>query len=394
MSENDSLTCDNCKQKIASQNYVTHTAHCSRHIELCNKCGEPVPKHNIGEHNSLEHANETCSGCKASIEKRLLEKHMQSECPKRFITCLYCELELPFSDMTAHTDYCGTRTEKCEDCGEYVMFKYTQLHLDSNHKFLKLEDEPGPSASWEVTGATASSARATSLKNGDATLLPCEFCDGMFTPNELRRHQISCTLGWCTTNPVLRKMSVVRCDICHKSIASRDYEVHRTVCDQRDVPIQADVVNTSVIPRDTCDSAGPFDEYRTHHTQYSGYPLRSSLADKILAAQARGESCILCDICNKSLELIDYQRHRINCFGNVRGSLLSSTRLCQMDDSTTKLPCEFCEESFSPHRLAAHQILCSPAGQQATIPCELCGELKSLAEVLQHQMSCKVSGDQ
>ncbi|XP_046739210.1 uncharacterized protein LOC124407271 [Diprion similis] len=394
MSENDSLKCDNCKQKIASQNYVMHTVHCSRHLELCNKCGEPVPKDKLSEHNSLEHANAKCSGCGASIEKRLLEKHMQSECPKRFISCLYCELELPFSDMTAHTDYCGTRTEKCEDCGEYVMFKYTQLHLDSNHKFLKLEDEPGPSASWEVTGATASSARATSLKNGDATLLPCEFCDGMFTPNELRRHQISCTHGWSTTTPVLRKMSVVRCDICRKSIASGDYEAHRIVCDQPDVPIQADVANTSVIPCDVCDSAVPFNEYRTHYTQCSEYPSSSPLSNRITVSQTRRNSVIPCEICNKSIDLKDYQRHRIYCVHPVLESPLPSTRLSQTDDSMTKLPCEFCEETFSPHRLAAHQICCSPAGRQTTIPCELCGELKNLTEVLEHQLTCRVSGDQ
>ena len=42
--------------------------------------------------------------------------------------------------MAEHENYCGSRTEKCSDCGEYVMLKYRTLHLDSNHGFLKLED--------------------------------------------------------------------------------------------------------------------------------------------------------------------------------------------------------------------------------------------------------------
>jgi hypothetical protein len=42
--------------------------------------------------------------------------------------------------LAEHENYCGSRTERCEDCGEFVMLKYQQLHQDSNHGFLKLED--------------------------------------------------------------------------------------------------------------------------------------------------------------------------------------------------------------------------------------------------------------
>lgn len=56
------------------------------------------------------------------------------------IPCKYCELELPLSDLGEHEDYCGARTDKCQDCGELVMFKYKQLHEETNHGFLKLND--------------------------------------------------------------------------------------------------------------------------------------------------------------------------------------------------------------------------------------------------------------
>lgn len=64
----------------------------------------------------------------------------QTSCRSRPQGCTYCELELPASEITEHENYCGSRTKKCEDCGEYVMLKYEGLHLDTNHGFLKLDD--------------------------------------------------------------------------------------------------------------------------------------------------------------------------------------------------------------------------------------------------------------
>ena len=52
----------------------------------------------------------------------------------------FCELDLPRRELPAHENYCGVRTEQCADCGEYVMIKYRQLHVDSNHGFLRLDD--------------------------------------------------------------------------------------------------------------------------------------------------------------------------------------------------------------------------------------------------------------
>lgn len=117
-----------------------HTAHCARHIELCKKCGEPIPKEELFDHEQSEHVREDCPNCGKSLEKLELDKHVKTDCSKRLISCIYCDLDLPFNEMTKHAEYCGTRTDKCNECGEFVMIKYTELHLDSNHKFLKLED--------------------------------------------------------------------------------------------------------------------------------------------------------------------------------------------------------------------------------------------------------------
>ncbi|KRT83130.1 hypothetical protein AMK59_4087, partial [Oryctes borbonicus] len=65
------------------------------------------------------------------------------------LPCQYCDLELPKLQLQEHENYCGARTDKCNICGEIVMFKYKELHEQSNHGFLKLNDEPGPRPSWD-----------------------------------------------------------------------------------------------------------------------------------------------------------------------------------------------------------------------------------------------------
>ena len=63
-----------------------------------------------------------------------------SSCSHRAVCCNYCNIETEASELAEHENYCGSRTERCEDCGEFVMLKYQQLHQDSNHSFLKLDD--------------------------------------------------------------------------------------------------------------------------------------------------------------------------------------------------------------------------------------------------------------
>lgn len=81
-----------------------------------------------------------CKDCRYKVQSSVLEHHRKTACGRRQVSCPYCELELPYDDMGDHENYCGSRTERCDECGELVMFKYKKLHLDSNHGFLKLND--------------------------------------------------------------------------------------------------------------------------------------------------------------------------------------------------------------------------------------------------------------
>ncbi|XP_012250638.2 uncharacterized protein LOC105682952 [Athalia rosae] len=354
MTEEGTRTCANCKLKIAPQNYMMHTLHCVRHLQLCTSCGDPYPKDEIDDHIIAEHGTEKCEACGEDVEKGFMQNHMQTDCFKRLIACPYCELELPSCDMTKHTDYCGTRTEKCEDCEEFVLLKYKELHLESNHTFLKLDDEPGPRPSWKQTMATASSTGNSETM----TLLPCEFCNGMFTPQELNRHAVSCMRGWQTTVPILRRISTVRCSSCGKSIAAKEYQAHQIGCVLLDSPAQLDCDGTDTIPCELCNEGIPFEGYMEHYNDCAKYAFTTVWNNKVPRNRGRKNSIIPCDVCNRPITFEKYQEHCNLC------TLPKSSRDTRPNhyvgnNSESKLPCEFCDESFAPDNLAVHQIYCA-----------------------------------
>ncbi|KAH9645220.1 hypothetical protein HF086_018265 [Spodoptera exigua] len=90
------------------------------------------------------HQLKPCKKCGESVCGTDLEDHIRDSCAHTIKTCRFCELELPRRDLPGHESYCGVRTEQCPDCKEWVMIKYRQLHLDSNHGFIRLDDDPSP----------------------------------------------------------------------------------------------------------------------------------------------------------------------------------------------------------------------------------------------------------
>lgn len=56
----------------------------------------------------------------------------ERDCTHRKVVCEYCELELPFSEMKSHKDFCGSRTQLCEKCNKYVLHKDLEDHLNND----------------------------------------------------------------------------------------------------------------------------------------------------------------------------------------------------------------------------------------------------------------------
>ena len=59
----------------------------------------------------------------------------ENDCIKRPMKCIYCQLEFPKDALNPHLDYCGSRTEQCSKCLQYIKLKDQTKHEESNCQF-------------------------------------------------------------------------------------------------------------------------------------------------------------------------------------------------------------------------------------------------------------------
>ena len=55
--------------------------------------------------------------------------------------CQYCELQLPFSELSSHVEYCGSRTEKCDKCDRFVQKKDFEEHINTGCQYPVKEEK-------------------------------------------------------------------------------------------------------------------------------------------------------------------------------------------------------------------------------------------------------------
>ena len=116
-----------------------HTAHCARHITLCQKCDEPVPKREFENHRcQIETSPAPPQPPVTSVLQNIKEptathpevvkaKHQEPQLVYDSI-CRFCELEFPQRDLQEHENYCGSRTEQCPECQDFVMLRDWEKH--------------------------------------------------------------------------------------------------------------------------------------------------------------------------------------------------------------------------------------------------------------------------
>ncbi|CAN8311865.1 unnamed protein product [Cochlearia groenlandica] len=127
-SEEITIVCNHCDRDIPSLNIDLHSVHCARNLEKCKICGDMVPKKHANEHFLNTHAPIVCTMCKEAIEREVFDTHKGEVCPKRIVTCEFCEFPLPAVDLPEHQEVCGNRTEMCYQCNNYVRLRETYSH--------------------------------------------------------------------------------------------------------------------------------------------------------------------------------------------------------------------------------------------------------------------------
>ncbi|KAK0135806.1 XIAP-associated factor 1 [Merluccius polli] len=104
-----SRTCGQCHKVVAIDNFALHESHCRRFLCLCPDCDETVPREQLEQHR--------------------LDEHTQvQDCVVRLLCCEFCELELPCRELEEHECVCGSRTERCNICHNYILLRDQAQH--------------------------------------------------------------------------------------------------------------------------------------------------------------------------------------------------------------------------------------------------------------------------
>ncbi|PNY13830.1 XIAP-associated factor 1 [Trifolium pratense] len=83
--------------------------------------GSPASMHTVHTVTIIQYVGET-------IDRDIIDIHKGENCPKRIVTCDFCEFPLPAVDLAEHQEVCGNRTELCHLCNKYVRLRERYTH--------------------------------------------------------------------------------------------------------------------------------------------------------------------------------------------------------------------------------------------------------------------------
>ncbi|GBN22351.1 TRAF-type zinc finger domain-containing protein 1 [Araneus ventricosus] len=357
--EEEVQCCKNCKRDISAKNYVIHSVHCERKIQLCDRCLEPVPRSELEKHEEEFHSKDTCSECGISVEKWQVEKHKET-CAKKLVSCEYCELEVPLDNLSEHSAVCGSRTKQCRKCNKHVMIKDLEIHH------------------------TNCSRRDICAR----VLVPCEYCELEIPLGILLEHSAAC--GSRTE----------QCSRCNKYVVIKDLENHHTNCLRREL---------EAVPCEYCDLQIDWNEMMEHTAMCGTRTERCFLCNGRVMVKDRDthfitcgktlnfNESITCDCCGGSFNNRSIQRHiefcrsrsekcnECNHYIQRQDMGLHLTMCEQKKQLRLEIPCQYCGELFPSDFVEDHADICGTRLQK----CEKCDKYISLKNIETHSNVCK-----
>jgi len=123
------VTCEFCdKDNIPAKDLAEHVEVCKMEEIECPQCGKSY----LRKDRALHDCGVECALCGEHVATRDKLLHMLRDCKNRRAICSYCGVLRSCDDMEEHRDFCGSRSEQCEECGEFVSLMNMQAHIKSN----------------------------------------------------------------------------------------------------------------------------------------------------------------------------------------------------------------------------------------------------------------------
>ncbi|KAM6422657.1 TRAF-type zinc finger domain-containing protein 1 isoform 1-T2 [Liasis olivaceus] len=327
--ESETQLCSNCQKDIPLANFTIHEIHCSRNIGICPVCKESFPKAEMRTHQEQEHAQIVCK-CSMRMDRGLLQDHVASECPLRPVACQHCDIELAFSKLQDHEDYCGARTERCSRCNRNVMLRELKAHPNDCGK--KAERAPV--------------GQAKPCFNSEAALRNIQTVRNVLQPDSsgespLRGSRfLESQLHSCVSAEQLPRESNWR----SRGLSPPD--LNRAHLEKATAPLPVDGESDYNLDYLLAVSL----QHENSFGQPSMAELHRELWKNICPPQTRPT-----DNFGEAKNSSDFSR-----------DLLVAANILNRPKTETLLPCEFCEELYPEGDLILHQTGCNPASALAS----------------------------
>ncbi|XP_071037714.1 uncharacterized protein [Parasteatoda tepidariorum] len=360
--EEEQKFCKNCKRNVAAVNFVLHIAYCERKIQLCQLCGEPVPRSEaeFDAHLKEYHILEECNFCKLPIEKWKLDSHQADKCYKRLVNCKYCDLSCTFDTISEHEESCGSRTDECSFCKARFLLKEMEAHLGvcPKNNVLKTQmlcsycESKFPVENYGDHVRSCVFRSEECLKCRDRVKLKdlkehgdfcgkenhrqssyfCEHCEQKFSWKEFQSHQLYCRARFKI------------CRQCHESVQMSELDHHLEICQK--------VRRRESEP--SCQHCGrnfPFNILKKHET----------------SCELRPEKCPYCH------DFVTYKNMKMHM--EVCG---------QVRKRESEPSCQHCEKHFPSNILENHETSCGFRPEK----CPNCYEVVSYKDMKKHMEVC------
>merc|ERR1719285_187951 len=121
------MTCEYCNQQFKQIEFSDHVERCANEPFTCLECGDTYKRKFASSH--------VCSRkchCGERIPLKMYIFHKITNCPQRRALCTYCKLPRLTRTFNEHLEYCGSRTQECLTCGQLVILKNMEDHIQSN----------------------------------------------------------------------------------------------------------------------------------------------------------------------------------------------------------------------------------------------------------------------
>jgi len=257
--------------------------------------------------------------CAEKVEACKLDDHKASICLKRTTLCKFCATHVEMGNLTEHENYCGSRTDKCEQCGEYIMLKNFDLHIERSHGSIK-KVEPVPPPSWEKKSAVKTTTANYSSYSSQAKSTVVDPAPSATSQNvrEYSSRRYSTTHGLSSSASSSALSSVNRSTSSSIVSSALNKSTSSSRVAERRSSIRESTISNGV---NSSMTASVLDKHAT------------SIANAHVNGQLKGEGStdggvmLPCEFCEKMISMYKLHSHQAECVNssNVRGSSSTSS---------------------------------------------------------------------